>query len=607
MRKTEPILKNGFLVDKKYTVKFFIKKGRNAETYRVLDKHGEVRFLKLFDYKKLHSTHFNSEGLIKEIEFLKQITHPNIQAYFDSCDFKIDGENYAYLVLDYVSGETIAEKMQRQGVFDSETVKQISGSILNGLKYLHSLPQPIIHNDLCNQNVMLDLSKNVQVPIIIDFGYARIYQPSIKVFYREGLNPHYLANECFDDIFSPQSDLYSVGVLMYHMLFGVPPWFLDVSDYKDDKKQMEAAVKQARTKDLRFPGLTNIENYHLTSILSVIKKALDSDLSNRFADANEMLKALHDEVKTDISINDSGDNRNKPVSEHKRTVSHQDKYKGFNGIAGMDSLKEIIYHDVIMAIKEKELYEKYKLTIPNGMLLYGPPGCGKSFFAEKLAEEVSYNYVEVKPSSLASIYVHGSQEKIGKLFDEARKNAPTILNFDEFDALVPKRGGSSGPHQAGEVNEFLSQLNNCGKDGVFVIASTNYPSLIDSAILRAGRIDKLFYISPPDLPARKSMFELFLRDRPLDVELDYDALAKMTDNYVSSDLKLLTDEASREALRQRTNISQEIMINAIRNTPPSVSISELENYKKINEQVQHQRKNVARNPVGFKINSKIND
>ncbi|MDZ7774955.1 MAG: ATP-binding protein [Bacteroidales bacterium] len=117
---------------------------------------------------------------------------------------------------------------------------------------------------------------------------------------------------------------------------------------------------------------------------------------------------------------------------------------------------------------------------------------------------------------MASIYVHGSQEKIGQLFDEARKNAPTILNFDEFDALSPQpRKTCRLSINSGEVNEFLAQLNNCGKDGVFVIASTNQPGLIDPAVLSAGRIDKIFFIPPPDFKARKEMFRLLLRKTPL--------------------------------------------------------------------------------------------
>lgn len=163
---------------------------------------------------------------------------------------------------------------------------------------------------------------------------------------------------------------------------------------------------------------------------------------------------------------------------------------GFADVAGMEELKQLLRAKVINVLQDRERALKYRLAIPNGMLLYGPPGCGKTFIAEKFAEETGFNYTVVKSSDLASIYIHGSQQMIGKLFDEARAKAPTVLCFDEFDALVPSRKESTHASMAGEVNEFLSQLNNCGKKGVFVIATSNRPDMIDPAVLRTGRIDR---------------------------------------------------------------------------------------------------------------------
>lgn len=603
MEKKKGFLPINTLIDEKYRVQFFIKKGSNAETYRVKDLQNRTKFLKLFYYAKLHSTQFNSEGLIKEIELLKKINHPNILSYSDSGDWDYEGKRFAYLVLEFISGESIAERMRRHNIFEWQVVKQISGSLLNGLKYLHNLPQPIVHNSITPQNVMLDLSGNAQILKIIDFGHARHFQNVTKVYYREGLNPFYLAPECFQNYFSPQSDIFSVGVLMYNMLFGLPPWFIDFSDFKNDRGELEDAVLNARIKSLKFPGFEEAFNSDIEYALTIIRKSLHHDLNHRFSDTTEMLQALNGNFPEDYDFKEAEKTFDKA---HKTEITQDiDKIKkGFSQIGGMDALKDVIYHDVIQALREKELYEKYKLTIPNGMLLYGPPGCGKSFFAEKLSEEVGYNYVEVKPSTLASIYVHGSQEKIAKLFDDARKNAPTILNFEEFDGLVPKRGGNAGSHQAGEVNEFLTQLNNCGKDGIFVIASTNHPGLIDPAVLRAGRIDKLFYVPPPDFMARKAMFKIFLADRPLGSDLDYDELADKTENYVSVDLKLLVDEAARNALKKRSDITQEIFLDVLRNIKPSVGIDELNKYQRINEDIQGQRSKVARLPMGFKINAK---
>jgi len=597
MKSPKNILTNSETIDGKYTIQFFIKKGSHAETYRVKDKDGKTKFLKLFQLSKLHRTQFDGEGNIKEIEFLKSIKHPNVVKYVDSGEWLKGNQRFAYLVLDFISGETLEERLKREHTLNSYDIKQIVGGVLNGLKYLHNREQPLVHNDINHQNIMLDLSGNTSISKIIDFGYARFFHNSTKVYFREGLNPYYLAPECFNNIFSPQSDLFSVGALIYHLLTGLPPWFMDLSDYQKDRVELEDTLLEARQKPLKAPALSNssVSDLDKKQLLAVAKKALEGNVDLRFKSAEEMLQALNGDIEIESKSHQSKSEIPAKVSESQ----NRRKGQGFNDIAGMDELKETLFHDVIRALEEKELYEEYGLTIPNGILLYGPPGCGKSFFAQKLSEEVGYNYVEVKPSELASIYVHGSQEKIGQLFDEARKNAPTILNFEEFDALVPNRESHAGNNQSGEVNEFLSQLNNCGKDGVFVIASTNQPGLIDPAVLRAGRIDKIFFIPPPDFKARKEMFKMLLEKRPLDFGVDFDLLAEKTENYVSIDIEHLVNEASRKALRDKSKITQQILNDTIDSTKPSVKVSEIKRYEKIRAQLEGLDQGQTRPSIGF--------
>ena len=270
---------------------------------------------------------------------------------------------------------------------------------------------------------------------------------------------------------------------------------------------------------------------------------------------------------------------------------------GFADVAGMEELKSLMKKKIINVLKDKERAEKFKIAIPNGMLLYGPPGCGKSFIAEKFAEEAGYNYVFVKSSDLASIYVHGSQEKIGNLFDEARKNAPTILNFDEFEALVSNRGEINNASQSGEVNEFLSQMNNCGKDGVFVIASSNRPDLIDPAILRKGRIDHVIYIPLPDKEARKGMFELYLQDRPTEGDIDYLRLAELTENFVASDIAYITNDAATRAFDDDINITQSLLEDIIKENTPSVSSEDIKKYEGLKAKMEGKKTEVRR--IGF--------
>ena len=590
MNKTLYILSKGQNIDAKYKVTFSLKKGTYAETYRVKDQEGKTKLLKLFAYSKLDRTQFDENGDVLEIQVLKNIKHPNLVKYSDSGDLLLDGQKYAYAILDFISGETLADKLKREQTINVYEAKVIISGVLNGLNYLHSLQNPIIHNDITNLNVMLDLSGNVAIPRIIDFGYARFLSQSNKDFLKEGLNPFYQANEAFNKVFSVQSDVFSVGALYYHLLEGLPPWFVEISKYKADSIKLEDAVIEERKKPLKFLSVTDQQTQN------IISKALQSNAENRFKSVKDFIKSINGEMEVQ--------QLSSPQEVSKPKLKEIKKGKGFSAIAGMQELKDTIQLDVIDALNEKERYAEYGLTIPNGMLLYGPPGCGKTFFAERMAEEIGFNFYQLKPSDIQSKYVNESQEKIKNLFDEARENAPSIIFIDELDAVVPNRDNSNVNHMnTSAVNEFLAQMNNCGDDGIFIIGATNRPNSIDPAILRAGRLDKVIYLPPPDLEARELMFKLYLEKRPREVGLNYSELAKATENYVSSDIKFLCDEASRKALKMKSRISKEILLDTINNNKPSIKLDELHSYIAIRAKMEGLSENNNDRPrIGFKNN-----
>ncbi len=179
----------------------------------------------------------------------------------------------------------------------------------------------------------------------------------------------------------------------------------------------------------------------------------------------------------------------------------------------------------------------------------------------------------------ASIYVHGTQEKIAHVFNEAEAKAPTIIFIDEVDAILPNREGDLSQSYASEVNEFLAQMTECHQRGIFIIAATNRPERLDPAILRTGRMDKVIYLPPPDLQARKEMFTLHLKDRPTERDIDIDGLADLTNYYVASDIKFLVNEASRNALKERTRIKQQHLEGVIKKNSPSISGRQLKKYE----------------------------
>ena len=205
----------------------------------------------------------------------------------------------------------------------------------------------------------------------------------------------------------------------------------------------------------------------------------------------------------------------------------------------MQELKNQFIADVINPLKNPEKFKKFKVSIPNGIILYGPPGCGKTFIVRKLAEELGYNFTEIKHSDLATPFIHGSVSNIGKAFEIAKQNAPVILFFDEISGLVPNRRNMNSFDNGikeEEVNEFLIQLNDAGDKNILVVGATNYIDRIDPAVLRPGRFDKKIYVSPPDFDARKSLFKIGLTNRPFDKNISFSQLSNLTEGFTCADI-----------------------------------------------------------------------
>jgi len=601
MSKTEKhMFSKGDLIDGKYSVQFHLSDYSNAQVYSAKDKSGRLVRVKVYNSSKLKRAHFHSSGELLEINILKSLDHPNIIKLIDFGFFKHELNEYNYLVTEFISGESLLDKFKRKNTLSLYATIPIIIELLQALHKLHSGSNPIIHNGISLKNIFLDYTnENKERSVLSNFHNARYFNDKKTDYEFEDLFLPYLAPETFNNVATPQTDLFAVGALFYHLVVGIPPWLIELPDKYTINESVIERLANERRKPLAFIKDDEIVIDH--QIINTIKKALALNVDQRFHTANEFIQALKREVEVEYS--DSTASSKPKTYQKKRSVKNSNEPSGFQQIAGMEFLKETLRDDVIKALNEPELYKSYGITIPNGMLLYGPPGCGKTFIAEKFAEEVGFNFVKIKPSDIQSKYINATQENISKLFNEAKENAPTIIFFDELDALVPIREGELHHMHATAVNEFLVQMTNCSEADIFIIAATNRPERIDPAMLRTGRIDKIIYLPPPDEVARQELFKIYLKGRPIELDIDYITLADKTENFVSSDIKFLVDEASRAALKMKTRITMAILLKIISKARPSVSISEINRYRdlegSLSENIGDQGN--KKTPFGFTI------
>jgi ribosome biogenesis ATPase len=218
-------------------------------------------------------------------------------------------------------------------------------------------------------------------------------------------------------------------------------------------------------------------------------------------------------------------------------------------VGGLEALREELHYSIVHAIEFPEKYLSLGITAAAGLLLYGPPGCGKTLLAKAVANESKANFIAVNGPELLNKYVGESEKAVRQVFQRARDSAPCIVFFDEIDSLCAKRGQDNAATER-VVNQFLTELSGFeDRRQVFVIAATNRPDIIDPAMLRPGRLDKLLFVALPDETDRASILRTLTKKTPLSPEVDFTLIAHQTQGYTGADLASIVREAACFSLR----------------------------------------------------------
>ncbi len=266
----------------------------------------------------------------------------------------------------------------------------------------------------------------------------------------------------------------------------------------------------------------------------------------------------------------------------------------WDDVVGLDAVKEALREAIERPLKHPGLLREYGIKPSKGVLLFGPPGCGKTFLAKVVASESGAHFLHIKGPELLQQYTGQSEARLREIFTRARENAPCVVFFDEIDALAGARGTANATSTQ-IITQLLTEMDGIEElKGVIVVAATNRPDTLDPALLRPGRFDRILYVPPPDRPARSALFRKELAARPIAEDVDFERLADLTEGYSAADITAICNaaaaDAAREALRtgMRQVITMQRLVEQINKTPRSIPDAQIHQYELLREQWQRE-------------------
>jgi len=549
-----------------YTVLYALTNRAYTQTYCVADQHNDQYFMKVYDLRKtpdalMHNDLPRELRIYRELDSCPNLLHVLHHGRERTRDFDI-----VYFITPFFRGKLLSQLIDEHGVLPSEQALPIALGITQAVAHMNQ--QNICHLDITPQNILLSADETgTYTPILFDFEHAIEFSdnrtkhcaPAVI----NNLNLYYcharlLSKSEADDT----TDAFSIGAVIYTMLSGHKPW----SDCPITRSMppAEQHLKMCSWRDEHSVD-------ELIADLRPTKQDITQAAANLFVAMQQALGGKQTaQALQNILLTKDTDLEKIASNAARLDARSADQLKGFASIAGMDKLKQNLYQHVIWPLQHKDKAQQYRLQLPNGILLYGPPGCGKTYFAAKLSEELGWKVKFVTSASLGSSYQHETQSNIKNMFDTAAAAGHCVLCIDEIDGILGSRSGIDQHSHNDEVNEFLAHFSECHKRGILVVGTTNRRELVDPAALRAGRFDVQIEIPAPDDELRQRLFEMYLRNRPLADDLDISELVRLTKNYASSDIPFVVNEAALAAAMADEPIAQHHLLNSIHHHPSSL-------------------------------------
>lgn len=537
---------------------------------------------------------------VEEVRFLRSRQPDSHFVRVTDCGVeKVGRRQLGWMVQPYVAWSTLTEEIKLQRGLYMHDVTKLANALCDAVEEIRRCTGDGGHYNITTDNVLVyyrrDELAGIWLTGLTDIGPRCL---GSVPFSGEGHDIRFTAPETSKGVYGHSADIYALGMVLAMAITG------HVGEAEGDFPDLVSGVSTPA--EFRDRYLQHHRGRLTTAQRLLLERATHPDPAVRFQTVDRFKSLFGKLSKGKLTTRTHSMERGAKSPSPAVKAGEAAAPKGLDQVAGMAELKALFRRDFIRILRNPQLAKAYGITPGNCTLLYGPQGCGKTFIAEKAAQEAGLKYKIVYPSQLASQYIHGTQQKIAELFDEAAKKAPMILIFDEFDALVPSRDSNHANYQANEVNEMLTQLNNCASRGVYVLATTNRPAMLDPAIMRKGRVDRAVYVEMPDTEARRELFRLEVERRPF-ADVDYDALASATEHYTCSDISYIVQESARlcfedsvdKGLSEPLPLSTQRLLDVARATRPSVTEAQRHEYQQLRTRMESPQGVDSRRRVGF--------